>query len=189
MDSSSTTPRETSGLTRRQVVRTGANVAWAVPLVTVATAAPALAVSGYQGHLQGSGMSVTCLANQKKIRIVVNPIKNTGKGTTGQVTVVVHIPKTASGPFSKPPVYGGKQGSGWTYLGMTTTSSGYDFTFISDSGLAPGQSTKPLSFQTKPQKMTTCPPGNISYVATAPNSDSTAGSAPIEDDGTGGSGY
>lgn len=33
------------GMSRRSVVKTGANLAWAVPAVTVATAAPAMAVS------------------------------------------------------------------------------------------------------------------------------------------------
>lgn len=33
------------GLSRRSVVKTGANLAWAVPAVSIATAAPALAVS------------------------------------------------------------------------------------------------------------------------------------------------
>ncbi|WP_300389782.1 hypothetical protein [uncultured Nocardioides sp.] len=37
------TPAE--GMSRRSVVKTGANLAWAVPAVTVATAAPAMAVS------------------------------------------------------------------------------------------------------------------------------------------------
>lgn len=38
------TPRQ-DGVSRRSVVKTGANLAWAVPAVSIATAAPALAVS------------------------------------------------------------------------------------------------------------------------------------------------
>ena len=124
-------------------------------------------------------MTVTCLANQKKIRVIVNPIKNTGQGTTGQVTRRrAHPEDRRPDPSPRRRSTAACKVPAGPTSGMTTTATGCDFSFISDTGLAAGSVDQDaVQFQTKPQQMTTCPPGDMSYVATAPNSDGTAGSA------------
>src|SRR4051794_1471547 len=136
-----------SGVSRRSLLRAGSAAVWAVPVVQVASAAPALAVSG-QCKLTINFFNVWHNSRAGSMGFKVRGIKDTGTSPSGQVTVVVHVPKTAAGAFSKSPYLSRPPGNGWTFVGKTGTGP-WDFTFISASGVGPGQTLPPLYFVLK----------------------------------------
>src|SRR4051794_11039244 len=69
-----------AGPSRRQVVRIGANLAWAVPAVGIATAAPALAASG-KAKLKLSSFAAT--ASTSKVVLKLGAVTNSGPGDAG----------------------------------------------------------------------------------------------------------
>jgi len=79
------------GLQRRTVVKAGAHAAWAVPAITLATAAPAFAGSGTPS-VSASGVSgtVTGTGNNRSLD-VASTIANTGDGATTSLTVTYTI--------------------------------------------------------------------------------------------------
>ena len=171
-------------VTRRTVLRTGAHAAWAVPAISVATAAPAFAVSG-GASLQGSSFKVQFNSGTKKFHVMVGPIKNTGGSPTGgPVTVVVSAPKTTPTTMSNP--YDNGVQNNWTYLGSSSGSSTTDYTFVSKaSSLKPNQSTGALSFFLS--TTTSRPSGTWTYVASATGSTSTMGTTTSKSSGGSGS--
>lgn len=162
-------------LSRRSVVRAGTTAAWAVPAIAVATTTSAYAAVSGQATLEGSHFKVQCNAKQKRLHIIIGPIRNTGSASTGgPVTVVVSVPKSAQTTMSNP--YDNGVQNNWTYAGASSSADTDDYTFVSTKGsLKPGESTGGLGFQLK-MKSATCPIEDFTYVATAPNSSSTAGS-------------
>jgi hypothetical protein len=157
-------------LTRRTVVRAGAHAAWAVPAITVATAAPALAVSG-GAVLNSASFQVTY--SKSKLHVRIGPIKNSGAtATTGPVTVIFSAPKMAQTSMSNP--YDNGVQNNWTYVGKSSSASSDDYTFVSkQSSLKPNQSTGMLGF--KLNTTSSKPAGQFTYSATAPGSTGTAG--------------
>jgi hypothetical protein len=141
-----------------------------VPAISIATAAPALAVSG-QATLQGSAFKVQCMPKQKRVHVLVGPIKNTGSSSTGgPVTTVVSAP-AGSGTTMAQPYDKGVQNN-WTYAGK----SGDSYTFVSRTGaLKPNQSTGALGFMLSIPTQS-CPTGAYTYVASSPNASATSGS-------------
>lgn len=125
------------GLSRRAVVRTGAHMAWAVPAVSLVTAAPALAVSHGEPRLRISSFSAS--GGRKKTQIAMGPVVNRGQGDAGQITAVVSLPARLDnceidGDVSK----------GWTLAGG---KKGNTLTFVSNDGnVKAGERTKALSF-------------------------------------------
>jgi hypothetical protein len=161
-------PVSRTGLTRRQVVKAGAHTAWLVPAISVATAVPALAVSG-QGALTTSAFTAYFEANGQNFVLDLGPIKNTGAGTTGQVTVVFRIPRQTSGPFSSAPRLIGPRPTGWSYAGSGTYSGGWTYTFVSHEALDPGESTPRLKARFSVTGKGTCSSVQITATASANN--------------------
>jgi hypothetical protein len=161
-------------VSRRAVVRAGAHAAWAVPAISIATAAPALAVSG-GAALQGSAFRVKFNAAQKKLSVFVGALRNTGgTATGGPVTVVVSAPASAQTSMSRP--YDAGVQNSWTYAGRSSSATTDDYTFVSRTGsLKPNQSTGALSFQLATASSTK-PAGQFTYIATTPGGTGTAGS-------------
>jgi hypothetical protein len=171
MTRGSTTPGAQRAVSRRAVVRAGSTAAWAVPAISVATMTSGYAAVSGQAALQGSGFTVKCLADQQRVHVMIGSIKNTGSASTGgPVTVVMSAPE-GSGTTMDTPYDRGVENN-WTYAGQ----SGDSYTFVSKRGaLKSNQSTGALGFWLGiPTE--SCPTGAYTYVATAPNSTSTAGS-------------
>lgn len=136
-----------SGVSRRSVVRVGAAAAWTVPLVQIATAAPALAVSG-PADLDIQGYYVSRDEKKKALKVYIAKVRNTGAQPSGQVTVTVDVPRTKTGSFSKKPWLKQGPSSGWTFVGdsYSAATKTWTFTFVSDSGVPAGGKTPPLYF-------------------------------------------
>ncbi len=93
------------GMTRRSVVRTGANLAWAVPAVSLATAAPALAVSdGTEAEEQPKVEDTKTNGNGRKGTAIVGGLVLSDDANPGDVICTV---------MSKGTI-GGNGGPGWT---------------------------------------------------------------------------
>jgi hypothetical protein len=93
------------GMTRRSVVRTGANLAWAVPAVSLATAAPALAISeGAETVEEPKNEGTTTSNNGKKGTVVLGGMVLNQDASEGEVICTV---------MSKG-IIGGNGGKGWT---------------------------------------------------------------------------
>lgn len=165
------------GLSRRQVVKAGAHSAWAVPLITIATAAPALAVSG-QGSLVASRFTAYYEKNRNHFRLNLGPIKNTGSGTTGQVTVVFRVPQPQQYAGAAPRLVGPKP-KGWSYAGSGSYPGGWTFTFVSAADLDPGESTPLLNARFKFTAPDNCTASQVSATATASNATPAAASATL----------
>lgn len=167
-----------SGLTRRSVVRAGTTAAWAVPLVTVATASPALAVSPGNAELQLTGFHLHREPRQVVLAVDIHGIRNTGTTPSGQVTVVVRVPETRYGAFSEAPRLVSGPGRGWTFVGVTGDGP-WDFSFISNTGIAPKRSAPELEFRLKLANNKPSPKVNITAVASAQGAESDAASRPV----------
>ena len=130
------TDTHSRSVSRRSVMRAGAHAAWSVPLVSVATAAPALAVSpGAGGSLQAGQFMVKCKSNQygTEYHVIVGPIKNSGPGDTcGPVTVTVSAPKDAQTSMDRP--YDNGVQNNWQYAGQSSSADSDDYTFVSTKG-------------------------------------------------------
>ncbi|WP_370290693.1 hypothetical protein [Nocardioides sp.] len=88
-----------SGATRRSVLRVGANAAWAVPAVSLATAVPAFAAVSPDAKVTASGAQINKLGNLFTGTII---LANEGVKPTGQVTVVfsnLRVQRKPGGPF------------------------------------------------------------------------------------------
>lgn len=161
-------PDSPPGLTRRAVVRTGANLAWAVPAVSLATAAPALAVSGPVGQAKVAlgNFQAAYIRRNAAAKITLASVANTGSADAGQVKAVVKFKKNG-GAFKKAPKLSGSVSSGWKVAGPR---SGYTFTFVStDTHLMPNEKTRPLSFNvtlTKVAKRKTSPASRVTVAVT-----------------------
>jgi hypothetical protein len=172
MTQGSAAPRP--AVSRRTVIRTGAHMAWAVPAVSVATAAPAFAAVSGGAALQGSSFRVQLNVKKQTLHVFVGPIKNSGASATGgPITVIVSAPKTAQTSMSNP--YDKGVQNNWTYAGPSSSSTTDDYTFVSRAGsLKPNQSTGALSFLLSAKS---AKPGDpFTYVVSAPGSTATAGS-------------
>lgn len=92
--------------TRRSVLRVGANAAWAVPAVSLATAVPAFAAASTDARIVSAGASLNRLGNIFTGQLI---IANTGKKASGQITVVfsnIRVQKKPGDPFT--PISTGK---------------------------------------------------------------------------------
>ncbi|MCW2786730.1 MAG: hypothetical protein JWP74_3247 [Marmoricola sp.] len=101
-----------TGVTRRTIIRTGANAAWAVPLITVATTAPALAASGSAPSIRITNHGI--IRHRAKHRFTVHAqVTNVGDGaTTAPVVLTLTMPKGTK-QFALRPVDYGSSGHGW----------------------------------------------------------------------------
>ncbi|GCD90652.1 hypothetical protein [Nocardioides sp. LS1] len=146
LDSVDTTDTSSSGVSRRSVVKTGAHLAWAVPAVTLATAAPALAVSPPQpgpALIKITGFSANYTGGASGLHVTLSPVKNKGKSDAGQLTAVISLPVKDKGPFSKAPKFVSAHGP-WTFAGRDGDGP-WAFTFVSNDGhVKPGEKTGPL---------------------------------------------
>lgn len=162
-------------VSRRAVVRAGTTAAWAVPAISVAAATSGYAAVSGQASLEGSQFRVQCNAKQKRLHVVIGPIRNTGSAATGgPVTVVVSAPESAQTTMGNP--YDNGVQNNWTYVGASSSPDTDDYTFVSKKGsLKPNETTGTLGFQLSMQNES-CPAEDFTYVATAPNATPTAGS-------------
>ena len=161
-----------AGVSRRSVVKAGAVAAWSVPLVQLATAAPALAVSGL-AKLQILGFSLDRERKHTALDVKLSGIRNRGTGSSGQVTVVAHVPKTKKGALSGAPKLSGTPSKGWRYVGRTGPGP-WDFTFITTTGLPAGRTTPQLWFRLKLVNNGMTPAVPITATAFAPGVNAVA---------------
>lgn len=157
------------GPSRRQVVRIGANLAWAVPAVAVVTSAPALAASG-KAKLVAPGF--TAAATTTKITLKMGAVKNSGPGDAGVPTASFSFAFTAA---SKPTIKSVKGTAGWTQSGG---AKGLKFTSKGGKLLA-GKSTSALTLTVaitakKKNKKAVKPAGTAKVVVVASNASPTS---------------
>jgi hypothetical protein len=135
IDSSATSEdlnqQDRTGMTRRSVVRAGAAAAWAVPLVTVAAAAPSFAASGPADLGTSTITSVT--RSGKDVTITGLTIKNTNSQSTNGLKVTITSNKTVASIGSNP--------SGWT-----ASLSGNTITLLAASPVGGNSSAAPVNF-------------------------------------------
>lgn len=148
---------ETRGLSRRQVVRTGAHLAWAVPAVSVVTAAPALAASG-KAKLKLSTFSAS--ASTTKITLKLGAVKNLGPGDAGVPTAQFSLSPT---PKNITKII---RNGGWSQSGGSKSLK-----FVSSQGpLKAGKSTAALTVTVSYKKAKKAPKGTAKVVVVASNS-------------------
>ncbi len=129
-------------VSRRAVVKTGVHAAWAVPLVQMAVAAPALAASGDPAQLSISGTSASWQAAAPKINTSVT-VTNNGGTVTAAITVIYQW-NGVTPDVSNVPVDWTPSGSGTSTITLTTGQS-----------LSPGAlANLTPTFTVKPQQKT-----------------------------------
>ncbi len=101
-------------VSRRAVVKTGVHAAWAVPLVQLAVATPALAASGSPAALAISGTSGTWLGASSNLRASVT-VSNTGGTVTANLAVIFQWSAGWTPTLSEVP-------PGWTPSGSGTST-------------------------------------------------------------------
>jgi hypothetical protein len=134
-------------LDRRTLVRAGV---WTVPVVAVAVAAPALAVSGtgnavlqlnwlsvYGADFDGKGKPTT-VESQTAVQDVWQDGVPSGGPTLTQITLVVSYQNKVSG--AAPTLV---NGTGWSFA----SANGTQYTFVWTGSLTPGNSTPTLTWR------------------------------------------
>jgi hypothetical protein len=151
---------------RRTVVRAGV---WTIPVVTLATAAPALAVSGTTGSLSfdtfnlfGTGYNGQGKPTTAETQIQVQNVWTTGGPTLATITVQV--------TYSNSRVDGSAatilSGSGWSAGAPVKNGGSWLYSFVWAGSLAQSASTSTLSY-TVPLKNASSGQMDISGVASA----------------------
>lgn len=132
-----------SGISRRTIVRTGANAAWAVPLITVATAAPSMAAS----VAPKLAFTSTGIDRFNETIIVTAKLTNIGNGKlTTHPKIIISLDPNA-GEYAKRPQKGSQTGFGWHSAVAGGPNEGpWTWTFLYGANLAPGESTQELKF-------------------------------------------
>ncbi len=90
-----------TGLSRRRLVKTAGNAAWAAPVIVAASAAPAYASSGSAAVLQAPAPSVSLLGNAITIR---SRYQNIGTGPADSMTVTVTVTASVGSITASEPV-------------------------------------------------------------------------------------
>ena len=122
-----------AGISRRSIIKVGAHAAWAVPLVQVVAAAPAVAVSGTTTRVSWAGFSGSYSSTDARNLDVTASIANDGSTSASGVQVVLTVPV---------PVNGCTTPAGWT-----VSRNGQDFTFTKTTPLSGAASaTLPVTF-------------------------------------------
>lgn len=153
--------RGAAGLSRRSVVRAGAGALWVAPVVTLVTAAPALAASS---TLTVSGLVATYENNPNPAtvnpqRLVVNAtLGNTGPEATDGCQLTLSIPgglfdvgPTATTPAGfGAPVVSGSPAGGWSlvfFKAAPQIASGGSVTFVTTLTLGSTTATPYLGYR------------------------------------------
>jgi len=132
-----------TGISRRTIVRTGANAAWAVPLITVATAAPSMAAS----VAPNLAFTSTGIDRFNETIIVTARLTNIGNGKLTVAPKIIISLDPNAGEYAKRPTKGSQTGFGWHSAVSGGPNEGpWTWTFIYGAKLAPGQSTQTLKF-------------------------------------------
>jgi hypothetical protein len=120
IDSSATSEdlnqQDRAGMTRRSVVRAGAAAAWAVPLVTVAAAAPSFAASG-EADLSSSKLGTASRGTGGQTDRATIPITITNTNTQPSGTLTVTIVSAANDLHN-----GQAAPAGWTVVASGGTN-------------------------------------------------------------------
>src|SRR5690348_4194361 len=113
------------GMSRRSLLKTGSTVAWTVPIIQVATAAPALAVSVLKPVLGFTALTASYNGSGDSVRPdlldVSATVKNTGNAATQNLQVTLSIP---AGVYDKAPT-NPTTPSGWNPGGWTPSNGGW----------------------------------------------------------------
>ncbi|MDN4174511.1 hypothetical protein QWY28_16240 [Nocardioides sp. SOB77] len=161
------------GLTRRSVVRTGAHLAWAVPAVSLATAAPALAVSGPPSFPPPSQINDTAsvTGGGTAVAAVISGLKNTGGSDMSNVL------GTLTPPGSMRPT---SVNAPWAPVGaFAKAKAGTYRVVLLDAKVKPGETIPPLRVEFKKKKNKKISGGKIKYTLSASGA-SVSGSIPIK---------
>jgi hypothetical protein len=164
------------GIDRRSVVRAGV---WTVPVVTLATAAPAFAVSVTKGKLQFDTFNIfganydskgkpTTVQSQIQVQNVYAP----SGPTLTTVTVLVTYPNGRVDGAAPQAV----TGTGWTFGSATNGGGDWIYSFVWTGSLPSSHSTPPLSYKV-PLKNNSSGNIAISAIASATGVQSASASA------------
>lgn len=173
-------PRE--GISRRTVVRAGANAAWAVPVVTVMAAAPAGATTTGGGDskvVPDLAPSYARTADtQLPLSLTVRNPGSTQSGSPVTVTLTISTTKT-NGVYGSPPNWPAVSSGGWT---ATAKVGSYTQTLTYANRLARngGASTQVAMTVTLKGTVSTSSvqnTGTLAASASAPNSEDGTDSA------------
>jgi hypothetical protein len=144
------------GPSRRQVVRIGANLAWAVPAVSIATSAPALAASG-KASLKFSSFSAT--GSTSKVILKMGAVSNTGPGNAGVPMATMSLSPSPKGITKVTGSSGWKQSGGSKGMKFASTKG----------ALVAGGKTSPLTVTVTFKKAKKAPKGTGKVVVAASN--------------------
>lgn len=122
-----------TGVSRRTVMRVGAGSAFAVPLISVATMAPAMAVSvGSNAVLRIS----TGISRHGNKVILTTRISNSGDAPTAKATTVTFSMARGTNEFHSRPTISAPAGSGWSAPVLGGGKAGpWTWTFVLGSKL------------------------------------------------------
>lgn len=161
------------GIDRRSVVRAGV---WTVPVVTLATAAPAFAASNAKGELKFdtfnvfptdfSGGDPTKLESQIQVQ---NKFVSGGPTVTS-LTVLVTYPDSRTNGAAPSIV----SGPGWTFGSAMKSGSNWVYSFVWTGTLAPSASTPPMDYKVP---LTDSSKGEVDLTAIASATNATSATA------------
>lgn len=131
-------PVSRSGPSRRSVVRVGAAAVWTIPLVQVATSAPAFAASG---PATLSISAFTAIRSGQNVSVTIGLQNSGGVPTSSSLVLDFSVPDIGGG-YDKKPGSASSLSSGWTPRGGDPLPNGntgpWTYRFTSTSTLAPG---------------------------------------------------
>jgi len=164
------TESKRSGMSRRTVVKTGAHAAWAVPAISLATAAPAMASSGAVLSISGTS------ANRAVAILTASAsVDNTGTQTTSGLQLIVDISSTSGNATG---VTAATTPTGWgTPVKTNPGSQLARFTYTATGQLANGASQS-FSGATYTIPIGQAGPGTITFLPADPGASVTS-SGPV----------
>lgn len=116
---------------RRQVLKAGA-IAWTVPVVAMATAAPAYATSGSNMSTSSATATLENFVFQRVETTIV--LRNSGSGPTTALTITISIAGQLVAQGSQP-----SAPTGWTLTGINSGTNTATFTRIAQLGAGSGE--------------------------------------------------
>lgn len=172
MTSAHTTDNDAT--TRRRVIK---HVAWSVPVIAVAAAAPAHAASGRaEIKFEFYQFNFADYDNAGRPGTLVGSLSLQNSGgptptTVPSIAVTLTFPATRVGSAAPVSV----SGLGWTYQSNATSGGTISFVFVWTGTLAPNGSTSQLGFKVA---LADNSPGSITSTASASGGGGTAGPYP-----------
>lgn len=131
-----------AGLSRRTLVRAAGHSLWAVPAITLATAAPAMAVSGTWSYLSGGPRNSS--GNQNSPSTVPITINRSTGSSAVQITVTPN--KGNSTVSANPSSFDPNHGLNYSFIISDSDSKTKSYTIVVTDGISPAPPITTPSF-------------------------------------------